>query len=1192
TGAEKLALRLSQIEVEPQPQGLPHVSGRIMFRGPAGIANRFAPTDFTGWAGFSGELTLDGKTRLPELSGQLSGAGLNVAGKAIAKRLSGTVRIHDDVVTVPELEADWANGTAWVRGFAIEPFREGIPLRVEHITSEHMDFPGVMRDIDITPNTIVDWHYDHVDIDQVRGAVKPFFLDGTVNSRTSRFAVYDKAYHDPARRRMIGVGAATVVGRWRANSKTLDFYDVQSNFGNSSLPVELVSIPFSNDGPPLIVRPKPSSVLDLSDIGPIANLQIAGVAKLDIELRGPPPHPSIDGTMSVSDLSLGGFDVGNLAETKLHFEPLFVEFEKLSGQKGNMSYRAPSARLDFDTPAGVEFTAAAESDDFDLREFFRIFHMEDDPRFADLSGHGKLRSRIRYLLGGPEDDCDSGRLRVQGQAELHDLEVLGETFSGGDSTFDLDWFDIDAGVRGFRLGVPSVILRKGSGSVFGNARVRPGGEVEGHMVGSHVPLARIDALRSFLGQAEGFVAGAGRLEGNLERLGFTAQLHVSELKARGVTLPPSSMTVSLAPEPGPLETSGKLSGCGRPLPPVYDKQSRSDPKAGTFHASGQLFGGQIAFEDVQLTSQRDRVALGRMRLAHLDLGALWALSPPSAMLDQAPRGTLSGELSLDEVHLRRLFDSRATLRITELEAGASGYGLALADGPAEFVLGAGAVRAPRFALRVTTPGGQGGVLDGNLVLNRDKTVEGRLTLRETSLGVLAKVVPGVERAEGKLLAGLSLRGRWDALDAGGYAEVQGGRVVLSGIASPISNIDARLEVDSQGLRVARGSADWGGGRLELSGGAPLASGSWGTARFGIVARTVALTLDEGVRTSFDADLELTVPPGSQEEGDEAKRVLPRLAGSVDLISGAYERPMTATADIASLTGRGHKTEVDSFDPQRGRLQLDVVVRAKRPLTVKNALVECALELDPSGLRISGTERNFGAVGNVEVVSGGRIFLRRNAFEVKSGLVRFNDPTRMRPEVDVSATTEYRRFENPGGSQATMSSTASASAGGLWRIRLRAYGPPDDLRVDLTSDPPLAQDDIFLLLTVGLTRTELDQARSAGVGSSVALEALGSLSGAESAVTETVPIDEFRFGSVYSARSGRTEPTVTIGKRLSERMRASVTTSLSDTNEVRSNLEYKATPQMSVEGSYDNAQRAGAPALGNLGGDVRWRLEFD
>jgi translocation and assembly module TamB len=157
--------------------------------------------------------------------------------------------------------------------------------------------------------------------------------------------------------------------------------------------------------------------------------------------------------------------------------------------------------------------------------------------------------------------------------------------------------------------------------------------------------------------------------------------------------------------------------------------------------------------------------------------------------------------------------------------------------------------------------------------------------------------------------------------------------------------------------------------------------------------------------------------------------------------------------------------------------------------------------------------------------------------------------------------------------------------------MHAYGPPDDLKVDLNSDPPLAQDDIFLLLTVGLTRTELDQTQNSGVGSAVALEALGSLSGAESAVTETVPVDEFRFGSAYSSRSGRTEPTLTIGKRLSRRIRASVTTSLGDSSEVRSHIEYRATDNLSVEGSYDNAGDVASATGGNLGGDVRWRLEF-
>jgi len=128
--------------------------------------------------------------------------------------------------------------------------------------------------------------------------------------------------------------------------------------------------------------------------------------------------------------------------------------------------------------------------------------------------------------------------------------------------------------------------------------------------------------------------------------------------------------------------------------------------------------------------------------------------------------------------------------------------------------------------------------------------------------------------------------------------------------------------------------------------------------------------------------------------------------------------------------------------------------------------------------------------------------------------------------------------------------------------------------------------------VGMTQTEMNQSRTSGLGSSVALEALGSLSGAESAVTETVQIDEFRFGSTYSTRSGRTEPTVTVGKRLSERLRATITTSLSDSSEVRSNVEYRATGNLSVEGSYDNAQSSGSTSVGNVGGDIRWRLEFE
>ena len=43
----------------------------------------------------------------------------------------------------------------------------------------------------------------------------------------------------------------------------------------------------------------------------------------------------------------------------------------------------------------------------------------------------------------------------------------------------------------------------------------------------------------------------------------------------------------------------------------------------------------------------------------------------------------------------------------------------------------------------------------------------------------------------------------------------------------------------------------------------------------------------------------------------------------------------------------------------------------------------------------------------------------------------------------------------------------------WRITLQAHGPVENLKVTLSSDPALSQEDIVLLLTIGMTRAELD-----------------------------------------------------------------------------------------------------------------------
>jgi translocation and assembly module TamB len=68
--------------------------------------------------------------------------------------------------------------------------------------------------------------------------------------------------------------------------------------------------------------------------------------------------------------------------------------------------------------------------------------------------------------------------------------------------------------------------------------------------------------------------------------------------------------------------------------------------------------------------------------------------------------------------------------------------------------------------------------------------------------------------------------------------------------------------------------------------------------------------------------------------------------------------------------------------------------------------------------------------------------------------------------------------------------------------------------------------------------------------------------------------------------------VTLGKRITDDVRASVTTGLSENREVRSNVEWRLKGGVSVQGSYDNVNEVSNAGIGNIGAGLRWRLEFE
>jgi translocation and assembly module TamB len=371
---------------------------------------------------------------------------------------------------------------------------------------------------------------------------------------------------------------------------------------------------------------------------------------------------------------------------------------------------------------------------------------------------------------------------------------------------------------------------------------------------------------------------------------------------------------------------------------------------------------------------------------------------------------------------------------------------------------------------------------------------------------------------------------------------------------------------------------------------PVEGFDFGTASATITARDLHLAVVDGVKMTVDADLTASWNARLMQETGN----IPRVVGDVRLLAFEYTRPFRMEADISSLAERARRTSFELYDPSQDMVDFEVRIHASRPLRIRNNLADMKLSLDSPVLTLSGSNQRVGLRGALRVQSGSRVRLRANEFEVRDGLVRFDDMTRIAPNLDVTAVTEYRRYS---GAADTAPAAAGASgvsrAGGQWRIQMHAHGDTDNLRLDLTSEPALSQEDIILLLTLGVTRAELDQMQASSLGETAALEALSTLTGADSVVRESLPvIDDFRFGSAYSSRSGRTEPTVTVGKRVTERVRANVTSGLSDTREVRSNLEWQLTGASSILGSWDNVNNVSNSSLGNLGADVRFRISFE
>ncbi len=1201
----RLAVALERLRVEPGENPLPRLLGHVALAAPARLAARVAPgaPPLAGTVSLDAEVDYDGRLALPALRGALKARGLMLEGFTLAGALDARLETTPDEARLERAEVDWADGHVTLHQARVFPFRPGVEIDVRAADVRGVRFEGLMRDLDVTRHTHIRWDVDTARLENFRGrAADPErggpSLMGALVGQTSNFEIYDAAFDDPAKKRVFGFKRAEVRCDFGFGPDGVRFERVAAELGRSRIAADRVLIGYKGA---LEVDLRAGSRVDLEEISPLASVSLKGQVELGARVRGPQSDPHIEAELTATDFWLGDTPLADELKARAAFRPFLLEFTEVQARKRETPFRAPRVALDFDRP-GVGVEARVSSPRARVRDLLAVLALERDARFSDLEGEAEIELGVRYDLRGPIDSCGDGVLSIEASARLASFAFLGERFGAGHAEVAFAWYDQGAGVRGVEVDVSSFALAKGSGSVTGSAAVLPGGRLRGQVFAHHVPLAAFDALDPFGRALRGEAGLRGELGGTLEALTFEGAIELGALRIGQGELPPSRLSLRVEPPEGPPPPDGSppLRRCGgKAPPPGAAARPEADESAGLVRLDGSLFGGQIDLRDVRLTRQRNKRASGAVGLRGLDLGVLAQLSPALALSATPVAGRLSADVRVDHFELARpeLTAARLDLLGFALERGEQRVGLRRAPGappPRVELEGDRLVIAP---IGVEASPGRGVVaaieLAGEvrrLTGARDLALSARL--EPTDLQAFAPLLPRVESVRGKVSAAFAVTGRAAAPLVRGDLLLERGALKVEGFPLALEDVELVARVDEREVRVERARARVGAGEVRASGRAPLRGFELGEATLRVAASDLRLPLVEGVDAAADADLLVSWRPPT---GDDEPKTRASVNGAVTLTHFVYSRPFAVSID--SLAKSARRTPVDAYDPERDLADLFIAIRLARPLRFRNNLFEGEAALDSEALYLTGTNQRFGLQGRLRTLKGARVHFRSSEFEVTQGVVRFENPSRVEPHLDVTAVTDHRRYARtgaagPGAGAAPGAGAGAAYAGGLWRLAVRMHGKTDDLKFDLSSEPALAQEDITLLLTIGMTRAELQQMQAANVGGAVALEALSALSGANTAVRTVLPIiDDFRLGSAYSTRSGRTEPTVTVGKRVSDRVRANVTTGLTENRDVRSNLEWSVTPETSVIGNYDNQNDITSQGLGNLGADLRVRLEF-
>lgn len=1089
--------------------------------------------------------------------------------------------------TVTEGLVDVQGGGGHLGIAATLGFTDDLPLDCR-ATLDHFSFGHLMDQFEVSSGSIVEWIFEGT-LD-LHGSLARLDLEGPIDLRTHDFTVSSNAFTERPLHTILAISRGHFGGRWSIRDDAVRFSDLVAELPHSRIYGDVL-LGFHN-----ALGVDVRAEADMRDASPLAGFDFAGVGPATCRIEGTFQDPHVRGHVHLADFEFDGFRLGEVeSDAILDPDGMAVTFPEVTATKRDSRYSVSSLRLDFH-PGGhrdrFELAGDLHMDRMTLADFYHVFHFEEDERFTGYQGVARGDARLHYTHGF-ETDSPSGTLTAEMLLGLETVSIDGYAFENGTLGGTWRWYDWSEGYRGGELEIDQLELHKGEGVLTLEGQMRRGGGLRMFASADRLALRDLEGIGDTIEGLDGIAEATADIGGTAERMRVDLDTSLTNVVYAGHAIgdarayvrmthggdPWVTETLSwasaddgsvIAPEGEacPLARSGLARAHWRADPPLHTvdglQPSSSGPSA--FLICGSGLDGRLTM-DLAVGRTRQLPLRGRIAIDGFDLTPYFPSAGGTGTEEMAAAtgqmgGRVSAEVVLTNGGMRDVesLSGSITVPVIEVRRGdlafrnSSPIRVRVENGVAH--VDRARIRGPGSRVRVR---GTVGVEEGL----------GLEVEAEADLAIATQLTDVLESAGGIASLRMSLSGPLAAPELFGDGQIENGAFTARGVA--VTGLTAHASFSSRRVLLDALRADVAGGTIEATGEGTLEGRGISRYALDVALRDVALAPTDGLEVVLGTDAHLAWAAGDR---------LPALTGDVRVARMAYTHNIELGTTLGELT-RTERREVTSYDPASDHVAVDLTVHQEEPFLVRNNLVDATISIadDDRPFRIVGTDQRYGVVGDMRF-SRGRIFFRNASFEMRNGgTLSFDDEQRVDPRFDVHAFTEIRR-----------SGDLTAPS---WRVMLDATGSRDAFRIVTRSDPDLPQEDILLLLTIGMTRMEAESLRGGDLGGTAALEALATVTGVDREVRRALPvIDEFRLTSGYSVRALRTVPQVSIAKRIADRVRLSATTALSETREFRAQIEAQLSDTMSVQAGYDNYNLTSASSFGNVGVDWRFRLEFE